>query len=380
MRIADVSEFYSGRSGVYTYVERKFAAAARHGHHLTLIAPGGSDRTDRRDGGEVVWVRAPHLPVDRNYRMFWDAAPVWRAITAAAPDLVEGSSPWRGGWLAGHWPGMAARTFVFHQDFVAGYPHTFLGGVMTRPAIDRLFVPYWRYLRRLSARFDATVTGGAWLAQRLEEFGVHRPHAVPFGVSPGVFSPARRNESLRRELLGRCGITGDGSLLLAVGRLHPEKRHRTMLEAFARAREKRPMGLVIVGDGLRRTAVEAQATRIGHVHMAGAVTDRDRLADIYASADLLVHGSAAETYGFAVAEAMLSGLAVVVPDSGGALDLASHGASRVYRAGDAVSCCAAILDLLGEKRPFLPPTGIGSLDDHFAGLFAFYEKLAGASS
>lgn len=380
MKIADVSAFYSGRGGVYTYVERKFAAAARHGHHLTLIAPGASDRTESREGGKVVWVRAPHLPVDRNYRMFWDPEPVWRAITAAAPDLVEGSTPWRGGWLAGHWPGKAARALVFHQDFVAGYPHTFLDGVMARPAIDRLFTPYWRYLRRLSARFDATVTGGAWLAQRLEEFGVHRPHAVPFGVSPGVFSPVRRNETLRRELLARCGIAGDGSLLLAVGRLHPEKRHRTMLEAFARARQKRPMGLVIVGDGLRRQAVAAQAKRIGHVHMAGAVTDRDRLADIYASADLLVHGSAAETYGFAVAEAMLSGLPVVVPDSGGALDLASRGPSRVYKAGDAASCSAAILEMLGEKRPLPPATGIGSLDDHFTGLFAFYEKLAGASS
>ncbi len=129
-----------------------FAAAARHGHHPTLIAPGGSDRTDRRDGGEVVWVRAPHLPVDRNYRMFWDAAPVWRAITAAAPDLVEAIIPWRGGWLAGHWPGMAARTFVFHQDFVAGYPHTFLGGVMTRPAIDRLFLSPIGAICAVSAR------------------------------------------------------------------------------------------------------------------------------------------------------------------------------------------------------------------------------------
>lgn len=377
MRIVDVSEFYSGRSGVYTYVERKFAAAARHGHHLTVIAPGGEDRTERRDGGEVMWVRAPYLPLDRNYRMFWSAEPVWRAIDAAAPDLVEGSSPWRGGWLAGHWPGKAARAFVFHQDFVAGYPHTFLGGMMTRPAIDRLFMPYWRYLRRLSARFDATVTGGAWLARRLDAFGVHRPHAVPFGVSPGVFSPARRNENLRRQLLARCGIAGDGKLLLAVGRLHPEKRHRTILKAFALAREKQPMGLVILGDGLRRKAVEARASRIGHVHMAGAVTDRDLLADIYASADVLVHGSAAETYGFAVGEAMLSGLPVVVPDHGGAPDLASHGPSRIYKTGDAVSCSAAVLDLLAAKGPFAPAVGIGSLDDHFAGLFAFYETLVG---
>jgi alpha-1,6-mannosyltransferase len=378
VKIVDVCEFYSATGGgVRSYVDRKLAYAARHGHEVIVIAPGAETRNEQRPGGKIAWVRAPLLPLDANYRMFWSAASVWRVLDAEAPDLVEGSSPWRGGWIAARWPGSAARALVFHQDFVAGYPQTFLGGAMAPAAIDRLFTPYWRYLKNLSACFDATVTGGAWLARRLEQFGIHRPIAVPFGVEAGRFSPARRDAALRQDLLARCGLGPNAKLLLAVGRLHPEKRHRTIIEAFVRARAERPMGLVVIGDGLRRAAVDAMAQRAGQVHMMGHVADRDLLAACYASADALVHGSAAETYGFAVAEAMLSGLPVVVPDRGGAADLAPHGASRVYRTGDAAACADAILAVLADGGVAPATSGIGALDDHFTALFALYRDLAG---
>ena len=78
--------------------------------------------------------------------------------------------------------------------------------------------------------------------------------------------------------------------------------------------------------------------------MEGEIRDRALLARYYASADVLVHGSAAETYGLVVAEAICSGLPVVVPDRGGAAkelhDLleqpnrshAEYGTDRSYRA------------------------------------------------
>ena len=69
------------------------------------------------------------------------------------------------------------------------------------------------------------------------------------------------------------------------------------------------------------------------------------MARLYASADLLVHGSGAETYGLVVAEAISSGLPVVVPDCGGASDFAPRARSAVYRIGDSDACAAAILRL-----------------------------------
>ncbi|HLZ85532.1 MAG TPA: glycosyltransferase, partial [Caulobacteraceae bacterium] len=329
-----------------------------------------------------VWVESPAMPFDPNYHMFVTGQEVWEVLDREAPDVVEGSSPWRGGWLAGHWAGPAVKSLVFHQDFIAGYPYTLLGGVLSRPAIDSLFAPYWGYVRKLSACFDVTVAGGDWLAERLKGFDIHNPVSVPFGIETGLFSPEKRDAALRRDLLEACGAPPDGKLLLAVGRLHPEKRHRTIIEGFARARAARPdLGLVIIGDGPLRANVEAWAARAGKVHVAGPIADRAHLARCLASGDILVHGSGAETYGLVVAEAIASGLAVVAPDTGGAADLARRGLSRIYATGDAESCGRAILALLraveapGRRPPANPP---GSAESHFAALFKLYQRLIDA--
>jgi len=380
MKIADVSGFYSETGGgVASYVRQKLEMAARWGHEVVVIAPGSESRVEQRLGGRIVWVESPGMPFDANYHMFWGGDEVWRALDREQPDVVEGSSPWRGGWLAGHWPGEAVRSLVFHQDFIAGYPYTLLGGLLSKPAIDRLFGGYWRYVRRLSDCFDVTVTGGDWLAERLKCFHIHNPTSVPFGIETGRFSPDKRDEALRQSLLAACGAPPDGRLLLAVGRLHPEKRHRTLIEAFALARAERPdLGLAIIGDGPLRANVETWANKVGRVHMTGAIADRERLARCLASGDILIHGSGAETYGLVVAEAIASGLAVVSPDSGGSADLARRGLSRVYPTGDAIGCATAILDLLTVLEAAAPEpvhNPPGSADSHFAALFELYQGL-----
>jgi alpha-1,6-mannosyltransferase len=183
-------------------------------------------------------------------------------------------------------------------------------------------------------------------------------------------------------LLARCGIAPDGALALAVGRFHPEKRHGVIIEGVAKARRRRPdLGLVLVGDGLTRDAVAKAAARVGNIHMLGAVSDRDLMARLYASADLLVHGSGAETYGLVVAEALCSGLPVVVPDSGGASDFTPSAGSAVYPTGDSDACAAAILRILASavtcsgasKRD--RDARVRSADAHFDALFSLYQEM-----
>jgi alpha-1,6-mannosyltransferase len=332
MKIVDICEFYSERGGgVRSYVNKKLELAAVHDHDLTIVAPGRGDRIERRSRGKIVWLKSPALPFDRNYGMFWRAKPVWDLLDAENPDIVEGSSPWRGGWLAAHWRGNSVKSFMPHQDFVATYGHTFLGSLMSADSIDRLFRWYWRYLQRLSARFDATIVANSLLAQRLTKFGVHRPIAIPFGVERGRFSNTKRDEALRQDLLGQCSVSAEGKLLLVVSRLHPEKRVRTLIDGFAIAKKQRPLGLVIVGHGLQRSSLAQRARAVGNIVMADELRDRDLIARYYASADLFLHGCAAETYGLAVAEALASGLSVVVPDAGGAAALAMPARSQLYR-------------------------------------------------
>ena len=101
MKIADISEFYSERGGgVRTYVQQKLAASARLGHETLIIAPGPETREDKVVGGRIIWVKAPVLAVDPRYHIFVGLEGVRAVLEREKPDIVEGSSPWRGGWAA----------------------------------------------------------------------------------------------------------------------------------------------------------------------------------------------------------------------------------------------------------------------------------------
>jgi alpha-1,6-mannosyltransferase len=390
VKIVDVSEFYAEEGGgVRTYVHQKLAASKLLGHEVVIIAPGPEDREEVREGGRILWVKGPPMPFDPRYFILWNEKRVHALLDAERPDVVEGSSPWSGGWFAARWSGPVARnarrTFIFHQDPVAVYPQTLLGRALGEGRVDRIFSPYWAYLRRLSGRFDATVVAGEWLAERLRGFGVNNPIAVPFGIDKARFSPDQRDPALRSEWLTRCGVPAEqhaeAVLWVGISRFHPEKRIGTVLEAFSRVSANRPMGFVLFGDGPLRGWVERRARNLPGVHLAGFVKDRERVARTLASADAFLHGSAAETYGLVVAEAICAGLPLVVPDIGGAADLARPGYAETYRAGDAASCAAAMTAFLRRPRTSMSAAladgaaRIGTMEDHFRGLFGRYAAL-----
>lgn len=382
MKIADISEFYSERGGgVRTYVRQKLAASARLGHQTIIIAPGPEDREDPVPGGKIVWVKAPILPVDPRYHIFVGGARVRAVLEREQPDVVEGSSPWRGGWFAARCQGPAVKALFMHADPVAVYPQTLLGGILGRARVDALFGWFWAYLRRLNAHFDATIVAGEWLARRFSSFGMTGLHAIPMGVDRDVFQPQRRSLEARAEMLRACGLPEDARVLISVGRHHPEKRLDTVMDAIAHANALRPVGLFLVGDGITRKAVERKAARIPHVHVAGQIQDRARLAAFMASADAMIHGSASETFGIAVAEALCCGTPIIVPDAGGAADFADPDAGEIYPAGDAFAAGRAVVRILARDNEALRRSAekasakIGPADAHFDRLFAFYEKL-----
>ncbi|MBK8237455.1 MAG: glycosyltransferase [Deltaproteobacteria bacterium] len=319
MRIVDVSESYSPQGGgVRTYVHAKLRAAAALGHDVTIVAPGTSDEEQTVPGGRILRIKSPRSPFDARYGVFVSPRPVHAAMLALQPDLVEGSSPWLGGHIAGTYPGDAKRVMVFHTDPVAVWAQTLLSPRLGFGSVDRLMMPAWQAFRRMSAKFDGTVVSGLWLARRLLSQGFRRPLVVPFGIDKSRFDAAARSEDMRTELLAACGLGPDAQLVAVVGRLDPEKRIGTLIRAFDRARRHRPMGLVIFGRGALAPIYGAMAKRVPGVHMAGFVDTPERMSTALASADAFLHGGAAETYGMAVAESICAGVPVVVPDVGGA--------------------------------------------------------------
>jgi alpha-1,6-mannosyltransferase len=388
VKIVDVCEFYSPTGGgVRRYINQKLALAGKFGHELTIIAPGAETRTEAAHGGTIAWIKSPHLPFDRNYRMFWNHQQVWRTLDKIAPDLVEGSSPWRGGWLAARWPGKAVKVFFMHADPVAVYPQTFLGGLLGPERVDRLFGFFWNYLNRLNSNYDAAIVTNPALAERFAGFGLENIQIAPFGVERRSFSPTFFDATARREMLATCGLDADASLLIAVGRHHPEKRLRTIIQAVSRAQKQRKIGLYIAGDGFLRASVERWALNAQNVYVAGQINDADQLATVMASADALIHGSAAETFGLVLAEALCSGTPLIVPDSGASATFAGPGYAQTYRAGDPVDGAGAILRLLAVDRATQSRAALAAADaqvfnveQHFERLFEIYERIVAERS
>lgn len=382
MKIVDVAEYYAEEGGgIKTYIHSKMRAGAKRGHEVVVIAPGTHDYEEEKYGGRIRWVKGPRMPFDARYGVLWNMKKVHRLIDEEAPDILEGSSAWAGGQFAARWKGNAIRTLIFHQDPVAVIPHTYLDRFISRKKVDRLFTPIWSYLRGISKSYDATIVAGEWLGNRLDEFNVHNPISVPFGIDKSIFSPTKRCLRKRTELLASCGRDKHCPLLLTVSRFHPEKRLKTLFSAVRQINETRPVALVVFGAGYMSSGLRRFAEQTPGVRLAGYTKDRDELAQVYASADLMLHGSAAETFGLGVAEAICSGLPVIGPSVGGAADLVSDGCGLLYEPGDSSECAEKTLEALNRSHDSWQSAlarraqDINTVDQHFEQLFDVYQQL-----
>jgi len=379
MRIVDVCAFYApAGGGVRTYVDAKLSWASRHGHEVIILAPGERHETVKRGpGAYVVTIPSPALPLDRRYRYFDDEDAIHRVLDAWQPDHVEASSPWSSASMVGRWQGSASRSLIMHCDPLGTYAYRWLGGVIPIDAIDRLFGRFWQHLRRLDEMFDLVVCANRQLARRLGRGGIGKCETIPMGVEPGVFSPTNRSVELREATLRSMGLGPDSVLLLGLGRLASEKRWEMVVRAAGQVAD---VGLLLVGDGAKRPQLERLARKTGKARIADSIGDRPELARLLASADALVHGCEAETFCMAAAEARASGIPMIVPDRGAAMDQSVRRASIVYRAGNKGSLVNAIQRFI-DRGPELQrmratlQSDVRTMDEHFTQLTERYEAL-----
>ena len=138
--------------------------------------------------------------------------------------------------------------------------------------------------------------------------------------------------------------------------------------------------MLLVGDGPQRPRLELLAERIKDVAVLPRIADRHEVARLLASADALVHGCEAETFCMVAAEARASGIPMIVPNRGAAIDQLVAGAGRTYRAANEVSLERAIGRFI-DRGPELQRAAAArssrarTMDEHFADLFARYNAL-----
>lgn len=283
--------------------------------------------------------------------------------------------------MVGRWQGSATRSLVMHSDPLAAYAYRWLGGIAPTAMIDRWFDRFWRHLRGLGQMFDSIVCANSHLADRLAAGGVANTETIRMGVEAGLFSPSLRSAELRKTALGGLGLDPDGLLFVGVGRLSAEKRWDMVLRAVGEIGRRLAVGMVLVGDGSKRQKLEMLAEQYPNVALLPPITDRSELARLLASGDALVHGCEAETFCLVAAEARASGVPLIVPDRGGAIDQLVDGAGTSYSAGRERSLKQAIERFVArgpelQRAAAVRASHPRTMDEHFADLFARYEALA----
>jgi len=383
MRIVDVCAFYTpAGGGVKTYIDRKLRAATVMGHEVIVIAPSTENRTEIvTEGARIEYVAGKRFPLDSRYCMFVDEAALHETLDALHPDMVEMSSPWQSASMLARWSADVPRALVMHADPLSAYAYRWFGQVASREAIDRGFGWFWRHLRRLQESYDHFIVANSGLADRLRAGGIGNVRLNPMGVEGDLFSPDLHSVELRREMLALCNLGEDATLCIAAGRLASEKRLPMLIDAVTRAGYDRPVGLLILGEGRSLSDVVRAVGGNPHICLLPPIRDRQLFARWLASADVLLHGCEAETFGMIAAEARASGLPMIVPDEGGAPDQLGEGAGYRYRSADAASLYRTIRRFLRTDRAAMRQAArtaaltVRNMDDHFATLFEDYRHL-----
>jgi alpha-1,6-mannosyltransferase len=380
MRVLDLAEFYSERGGgVRSYLDRMLQHAGALGHELVVIAPGPRDEETRvGEGGRIVRYRAPAMPYDPSYHAPIAFSRMRALVHEFAPDVLQISSPFIPLWVGASLE-VPLRTYVHHSDPIGCY----LAPLAAKYAAARpLEAAAWRYLAAVSARADATIVSGDWLRDELSRHGCVRVQTVEFGIDHTQFSPARRDEAFRRELMGPLANDADARLVLVAGRLAADKRQRLVFDALEIAARQRPIAAVLLGDGPERERLEAQGRKLPSFRSLRFTRDREEYARLLASVDVLGHGSLCETFGFLLAECLASGTPLVAPDRGGAADLANGAFAERYPAfGGPEVVASALGRVFARPRAELSNQAaeraarIPSTREHFASLFAAYASL-----
>jgi glycosyltransferase involved in cell wall biosynthesis len=249
-----------------------------------------------------------------------------------------------------------ARYVQKHQiDIIHSVPAGF-----KRARADR----YW--LERISALYlsDQLVTVAHYVRKLFEQEWQLKPNqlkviynAVPIERYNTIPEPSLRSE-----------IKPD-PIILAVGRLIPDKAYDLLLEAAHQILARHPGAQFrFVGQGTELAALQAQAQRLGIEQQVQFLGMRRDIPQLLAECDIFVLPSHREGLPLSVVEAMAAARPVIITDVGGNRELVTHNENGIIIApGNANLLATALTDLLEhpERWNLLGSAGRRRILQHF---------------
>ena len=209
--------------------------------------------------------------------------------------------------------------------------------------LPRLNVVQSVILLELARKAARVIAVSEAVANTLQAVGLsyQKIAVVPNGVDLSRFEHPESSGPFR----AANGFSADDRILLAVGRLAPEKGFDVLIEAFASFQARVPnVCLVIAGDGPDGPHLKAQAEALGErVRFVGYTADT---VPLYRAADIIVAPSRQEGQGIVPLEAMAAGRPVVASRVGGLVETIVEGRTGLLVPADDASALANALESL----------------------------------
>lgn len=150
-----------------------------------------------------------------------------------------------------------------------------------------------------------------------------------------------------REMLG---IEPEQKVVLTIGRYHPQKGHRYLIEAATQL-NRSDVVFLCVGDGALRDQLAQQIESVGMTDGIRLLGVRDDVPQLLAISDLFVLPSLYEGMSNALLEAMAARVPVLVTDVDGTRELVTHKETGfVVPAGDASALANALKTMLDDPQ------------------------------
>lgn len=207
------------------------------------------------------------------------------------------------------------------------------------------------YLASTCRRAVRVIAVSEAVAETAREAGVaaERVVVIPNGVDTAAYGSLNMVEARTR-----LGLPPTAPVIAAAGRLAPEKGFDLLMDAFPAVLAKCPGArLLIAGTGPEEAALRARARQAGGdaIMLLGWF---DRIATLFAAADLVAVPSRSEGQGIVAIEAMAAGRPVVATAVGGLAETVVPGVTGVIVPPDSPGALAfGISDLLANPKAML---------------------------
>ncbi|MDI6105275.1 glycosyltransferase [Actinoplanes sp. NEAU-A12] len=336
MRIVRLANFVTAHTGGLRTALRELGLGYEAaGHEAVLIVPGRHHSDKMTKQGRVITLPSAPLPRTGGYRVLAGRRELSRLLDSLEPDRIEVSDRttlrWTGDWARRR----GVRSMMVSHESLAG-----LLGVWGMPKRDAMAD---LLNRRTAEAFDTIVCTTAYAAAEFRRLSVPNLVEVPLGVDLELFHPSKMDGAVRSRY-----ARSDELLMVYCSRLSAAKRPELAVDTVASLRNgKVPAVLVMAGDGTRRTALAYRAARLP-VRFAGHISERQAVASLLASADVVLSPGPIETFGLATLEAMACGTPVVVNEQSALPEVVGDGGVSVP--GTAEAFAEAVSRLMERPR------------------------------